>query len=65
MILADYRCGCTWIGFRRECIEYCAKHGEPRRLIHKIKDVPEDERGWDWQLDPDTGKRNPAKSQKR
>jgi hypothetical protein len=35
MILADYRCGCTWVGNRRECLEYCGKHGEPRRRLHR------------------------------
>ena len=52
LILADYRCGCTWVGVRAECIEYCAKHGEERRQMIKVgrqgdKDI---ELGWDWQM---------------
>ena len=52
LILADYRCGCTWVGIRAECIEYCAKHGEERRQIIKVgregdKSIA---LGWDWQL---------------
>jgi hypothetical protein len=53
MILADYRCGCTWIGKRSECINYCGKHGEPRRLIHRIPSCPENEQGWCWKLKKD------------
>jgi hypothetical protein len=58
MILADYRCGCTWVGNRRECIEYCGKHGEPRRLMYRVADVPKDEEGWCYQMNKETGKRN-------
>ena len=50
VILADYRCGCTWVGKRRECIEYCAKHGEDRLQIIKLPAAPENELGWDWKL---------------
>jgi hypothetical protein len=50
MIIADYRCGCTWVGKRSECIEYCAKHGEPRRQVMRINGVPEKDTGWDWQV---------------
>jgi hypothetical protein len=53
LIMADYRCGCIWVGLRDECIEYCAKHGEKRWQIIKVgregdRDI---ELGWDWQMD--------------
>jgi hypothetical protein len=57
MILADYRCGCTWVGKRSECIEYCGKHGEERRLIHRISSCPENEQGWSWQMRKDGTKK--------
>lgn len=31
MIIADYKCGCTWVGKRSECLEYCGKHGDDRQ----------------------------------
>jgi hypothetical protein len=31
---------------RRECIEYCGKHGERRRQVIAVPDVPKDEQGW-------------------
>ena len=51
-ILADYRCGCTWVGPRAECIEYCGKHGENRRQMIPIKRENAERDGiigWDWQ----------------
>lgn len=53
MILADYRCGCTWVGQADECIEYCAKHGEDRRRTHDIGPAALVEKGWCWQLPAD------------
>src|SRR6516165_9081411 len=32
------------------------KHGERRRQVIAVPDVPKDEQGWSWQLDKDTGK---------
>lgn len=54
MILADYRCGCTWVGERGQCLEYCGKHGENRRRVHDIGSKKALERfgvalGWCWQ----------------
>ena len=56
MILTDYRCGCTWVGKRSKCVEYCGKHGEPRRLIRRIPTCPKNAQGWDWQLKKDGAK---------
>jgi hypothetical protein len=54
LILADYRCGCTWVGIRAECIEYCGKHGEYRRQIITVGREGDKhiELGWDWKLPP-------------
>lgn len=63
MIIAEYKCGCTWVGNRRECIEYCGKHGETWRFITRIGDTPENERGWDWELDKNSGTKKPMVGQ--
>jgi hypothetical protein len=53
--LADYRCGCTWIGRSSACSERCSKHGEPRRAMHRITDVPLDQQGWRWKVEIEDG----------
>jgi hypothetical protein len=40
-----YRCGCTWLSKRADRLEYCVKHGEPRRLMRRVAAVPEGEQG--------------------
>lgn len=53
MVLADYRCGCTWVGLRRECMTYCARHGENRQQVITLPKASKDhgltQLGWDWQ----------------
>jgi len=53
MILADYRRGCTWVGKRSECLDYCGKHGKARRRMHRVPAVPDNEKGWCWEFGPD------------
>lgn len=58
LALSDYRCGCTWIGRRSECSEHCIKHGEPRRRMHRITEVPLDQQGWRWNVETEGGQRD-------
>ncbi|MCK5019998.1 MAG: hypothetical protein KAS32_23295 [Candidatus Peribacteraceae bacterium] len=38
--MADYRCGCTNIQpTKQELLEYCGKHGEPRRMCIKLPEA--------------------------
>lgn len=53
MVLADYRCGCTWVGEAEDCLDYCGKHGEDRRRLHNIGRPANVEKGWCWQLEQD------------
>jgi hypothetical protein len=46
MALAEYECGCTWVGERKEVPDYCAQHGDDRRKVHLYPRVPEKEQGW-------------------
>lgn len=59
MILADYRCGCTWVGQSSEKLEYCAKHGEDYRRSYPIGRATTIEKGWCWQLPDNLQNINP------
>jgi hypothetical protein len=41
------------LGKRSECLEYCAQHGEARRRVHRVPNVPKDEQGWCWEFGED------------
>jgi hypothetical protein len=43
-VLAEYKCGCTWVGLRSECCEYCAKHGDDRIRMYPAQ--ASDKQGW-------------------
>lgn len=35
--IAEYKCGCTAESrVKRELLDYCGKHGDDRRRIHKV-----------------------------
>lgn len=36
-VLAEYKCGCTWVGPSDECIECCETHGEDRLRKRRLK----------------------------
>jgi hypothetical protein len=61
MILAEYKCGCTWVGHRRECLEYCGKHGGDRCRMHPYHAVPKNEQGWDYEISSATGRKKNRK----
>ncbi len=47
MVLAEYKCGCTWVGDKEECIEYCQYHGEDRRRIINLRKKEDNmQTGW-------------------
>lgn len=50
MILADYRCGCTWVGAEHEMPDQCARHHAAGRRAHQIGEAGNVEKGWCWEL---------------
>jgi hypothetical protein len=45
-VLAEYKCGCTWVGLRSECLEYCAIHGDDRRRLYHCTFEASETDGW-------------------
>ena len=48
LVLAEYRCGCSWVGRLDECFGYCEKHGGQRRRIFPLRRTNTLQHGWNW-----------------
>lgn len=53
MILAEYRCRCTWVGEFSEKHDNCAKHGADLRREFEIGQSDKIEAGWQIRIIPD------------
>jgi len=46
MTLAEYGCGCTWVGKQGEAAERCVRHGDGQTAISHHPNVSERGQGW-------------------